>query len=55
VKASQKLNDDGYANAVIAAEESCASGTSLIEASLVEAPYTTLTTEFTVDPPHETI
>jgi hypothetical protein len=50
-----KLNDDGYANPVIAAEESCASGTSLIEASLVEAPYTTVTTRFTVEPPREMI
>jgi len=50
-----KLDNDGNAFAILFAEESCASGTSLIEASLVTAPYTTYTTEFTVEPPHETI
>ena len=33
---------------------SCASGTSLIEASLEEAPYTTYTGQFTIEPPQPT-
>jgi hypothetical protein len=49
------LDNDGNALIIVLAEESCASGTSLIEASLVKAPYTTYTTEFTVESPHETI
>jgi hypothetical protein len=50
-----KLDDNGNAFVLILAEESCASGTSLIEASLAKAPYTTYTTEFTIESPHETI
>jgi hypothetical protein len=49
------LDNNGNAFAIAVAEESCASGPSLIEASLVKAPYTTYTTEFTVESPHETI
>jgi hypothetical protein len=49
------LDNNGNAFVTIFAEESCASGPSLIEASLVKAPYTTYTTEFTVESPHETI
>jgi hypothetical protein len=49
-----KLDNNGSAFAVIDAEESCASGTSLIEASLVKAPYTTKEAEFEVQSPHET-
>ncbi len=36
---------------VLIGNSSCASGTSLIEASLENAPYTTYTTNFTVEPP----
>jgi hypothetical protein len=50
-----KLDNNGNAYAIIDAEESCASGSSLIEVSLVKAPYTTYTTEFTVESPHETV
>ena len=50
-----KLDNNGNAAAIIDAEESCASGTSEIEASLVKAPYTTYTTPFTIESPHETV
>jgi hypothetical protein len=50
-----RLDNNGNAFVLILAEESCASGSSLIEASLVKAPYTTYTTEFTIESPHETI
>ena len=45
------LDNDGNAFMVLIGNSSCASGTSLIEASLENAPYTTYTTEFTVEPP----
>jgi hypothetical protein len=49
-----KLDNDGNAFVVLLGGESCASGQSLIEASLEEAPYTTYTTVFTVLPPEPT-
>ena len=45
------LDDDGNAFAVLIGGGSCAAGTSLIEASLEGAPYTTYTTSFTIEPP----
>jgi hypothetical protein len=48
------LDNDGNAFAVLVGNASCAAGTSLIEASLVNAPYTTYTTDFTVEPPRPT-
>ncbi len=45
------LDNDGNAFAVLVGNSSCASGTSLIEASLENAPYTTYTTDFTIEPP----
>jgi hypothetical protein len=49
-----KLDDDGNAFVVLEGGESCQSGTTLIEASLEEAPYKTVTSEFTVLPPEPT-
>lgn len=49
-----KLDNDGNAFVVLAAGESCASGEVLIEASLVNAPYTTYTTTLKVEPPVST-
>ena len=46
-----KLDNDGNAFMILIGNASCASGTSLIEASLESAPYTTYTTNFTVNPP----
>jgi hypothetical protein len=46
-----KLDNDGNAFVVLLGGASCASGDSEIEASLVEAPYTTYTTNFTIIPP----
>ncbi len=48
------LDNDGNAFVVLVGAESCAAGTSLIEASLENAPYTTYTTNFTVEPPQPT-
>ena len=45
------LDNDGNAFVVLVGNSSCASGTSLIEASLENAPYTTYTTDFTIEPP----
>jgi hypothetical protein len=45
------LDNDGNAFVVLIGGASCAAGTSLIEASLEKAPYTTYTTIFTVEPP----
>ncbi|HTQ68538.1 MAG TPA: hypothetical protein VMI13_07580 [Solirubrobacteraceae bacterium] len=45
------LDNDGNAFAVLIGNSSCAAGTSTIEASLENAPYTTYTTEFTIEPP----
>ena len=49
-----KLDNDGNAFVVVFGSASCAAGTSLIEASLENAPYTTCTTTFTVEPPRPT-
>lgn len=49
-----QLDNDGNAFVVLEGGESCQSGTTLIEASLEEAPYTTVHTEFTVLPPEPT-
>ena len=46
-----QLDNDGNAFVVLIGNSSCAAGTSLIEASLVNAPYTTYTTDFTIEPP----
>jgi hypothetical protein len=48
------LDNDGNAFAVLIGGGSCASGTSLIEASLEHAPYTTYTADFTIEPPRPT-
>jgi hypothetical protein len=49
-----QLDNDGNAFVVLIGNSSCAAGTSLIEASLVNAPYTTYTTDFTIEPPQPT-
>jgi hypothetical protein len=49
-----ELDNDGNAFVVLVGNSSCAAGTSLIEASLEHAPYTTYTTDFTVEPPRPT-
>src|SRR5208283_662064 len=46
-----KLDNDGNGGAVLWGGPSCAAGESLITAELDEAPYTTVTTGFTVLPP----
>jgi hypothetical protein len=46
-----QLDNSGNAFVVLFGSASCASGNSLIEASLTSAPYTTYTTEFTVKSP----
>jgi len=48
------LDNDGNAFVVLFGNYSCAAGSSMIEASLENAPYTTMTTEFTVEPPQPT-
>ncbi len=48
------LDNDGNAFAVVIGNSSCASGTTLFEASLENAPYTTYTAEFTIEPPQPT-
>ncbi len=50
-EATVHLDDDGNAFALLLGGGSCAAGSSLIEASLEEAPYTTYTASFTVEPP----
>jgi hypothetical protein len=47
-----KLDNSGNAFVVLLGGASCAAGTSEIEASLEQAPYTTYTTTFTIEPPH---
>ncbi len=49
-----QLDNDGNGFFVLIGNSSCASGTSLIEASLENAPYTTYTTNFTIEPPQPT-
>jgi hypothetical protein len=46
-----QLDDDGNATVAVWGGPSCAAGESLITAELEEAPYTTVTTGFTVLPP----
>jgi uncharacterized repeat protein (TIGR01451 family) len=50
-----QLDNDGNAFVVLVGGGSCASGTSEIEASLEDAPYTTYTTTFTILPPQPTL
>jgi hypothetical protein len=45
------LDNDGNAFVVLVGNASCAAGSSLIEASLENAPYTTYTGNFTIEPP----
>ena len=49
-----KLDNDGNAFVVLFGSQSCAAGSSMIEASLENAPYTTYTTEFEIEPPRPT-
>jgi hypothetical protein len=53
-EATVTLDNDGNAFVVLLGAESCAAGSSLIEASLENAPYTTYTSEFTIEPPRPT-
>ena len=46
-----RLDNDGNAFAVVLGGGSCAAGSSLIEATLEQAPYTTYTGTFTIEPP----
>jgi hypothetical protein len=48
-----KLDNDGNGFVILKGTDSCAEGTSLIEADLEEAPFTTLTGEFTIEPPRQ--
>ena len=48
------LDNDGNATVVVLGGPSCAAGESLIAAHLTEAPYSTVTTVFTVLPPRPT-
>ena len=50
-EATVHLDDDGNAFALLLGGGSCAAGSSVIEASLENAPYTTYTASFTVEPP----
>ena len=49
-----RLDNDGNGGAVLSGGPSCAAGESLVAAHLDEAPYTTVTTSFTVLPPRPT-
>src|SRR3954453_379026 len=51
---SMELDNDGNATAVVLGGPSCAAGESLIAAHLESAPFTTVTTGFTVLPPRPT-
>ncbi len=46
-----RLDDDGNAFALLLGGGSCAAGSSVIEASLEKAPYTTYTASFSIEPP----
>jgi len=46
-----RLDNNGNAFAIAVGVDSCLKGTSLIEADLLESPFTTKTTEFTIDSP----
>jgi hypothetical protein len=49
-----QLDNDGNAFVIAIGDESCAPGTSLIEADLESKPFTTFTTEFTIEAPRPT-
>ncbi len=49
------LDNDGTAFALVVGGQSCSAGKVLVEASLEEAPYTTVTTEFEIKPPEPTL
>jgi hypothetical protein len=49
-----QLDNDGNAFVIVIGDSSCAAGESLIEGDLESAPFTTLTTEFTVEAPRPT-
>jgi hypothetical protein len=49
------LDNDGTAFALVIGTQSCSAGKVLVEASLEEAPYTTLKTEFEIKPPEPTL
>ena len=49
-----QLDDNGNGFAILIGGDSCAEGTSVIEADLEESPFTTETTTFTVLPPQPT-
>ena len=51
---SVELDNDGNATAIVIGGPSCAAGESLIAAHLESAPFTTVTTGFTVLPPRPT-
>jgi hypothetical protein len=49
-----QLDNDGNAFVIVIGDESCAPGTSLIEADLESKPFTTFTTPFTIEAPRPT-
>jgi hypothetical protein len=49
-----QLDNDGNAFVIAVGDESCAPGTSLIEADLESKPFTTFTTNFTIEAPRPT-
>jgi hypothetical protein len=49
-----QLDNDGNGFVVVIGDESCAPGTSLIEADLESKPFTTFTTNFTIEAPRPT-
>jgi hypothetical protein len=49
-----QLDNDGNGFVIAIGDESCAPGTSLIEADLESKPYTTFTTPFTIEAPRPT-
>jgi hypothetical protein len=49
-----QLDNDGNAFVIAIGDESCAPGTSLIEADLESKPFTTFTTPFTIEAPRPT-
>jgi len=50
-----QLDNDGNGFVLAVGDESCAPGASLIEADLESKPFTTFTTNFTIEPPRPTI
>jgi hypothetical protein len=50
-----RLDNDGNAWVLLLGDSSCAAGSSLVEASLESAPYTTYESSFTVEPPVPTL